>query len=62
MTDGDVVSVKAAKVEARVEKASGRVTFYDGNGKQLLREADNGKTFKPFRVPDREIGVDMAKV
>ena len=26
------------------------------------REAENGKTFKPFRVPDREIGVDIAKV
>ena len=62
VTDGDVVRVKAAKVEARVEKASGRVTFYDANGQLLLREAEQGKTFKPFRVPDREIGVDVAKV
>ena len=62
VTDGDVVSVKAQSVEARVEKATGRVTFFDGNGKQLLKEAENGKTFKPFRVPDREIGVDVAKV
>ena len=27
VTDGDVVSVKAQSVEARVEKATGRVTF-----------------------------------
>ena len=62
VTDGDVLSVKAQSVEARVEKATGRVTFYDADGKQLLKEAENGKTFKPFRVPDREIGVDVAKV
>ena len=62
VTDGDQVSVKAANVEARVDKETGAVTFYDGNGKQLLKEAENGKTFKPFRVPDREIGVDVAKV
>lgn len=62
VTDGDVVSVKAQHVEARVEKATGRITFFDANGKQLLKEAEQGKTFKPFRVPDREIGVDVAKV
>ena len=62
VTDGDVLSVKAQGVEARVEKVTGRVTFFDANGKQLLKEAENGKTFKPFRVPDREIGVDVAKV
>ena len=62
VTDGDVVSVKAQNVEARVEKATGRITFLDANGIQLLKEAEQGKTFKPFRVPDREIGVDVAKV
>ena len=62
VTDGDVLSVKAQNVEARVEKATGRITFYDANGKQLLKEADQGKAFKPFRVPDREIGVDVGKV
>lgn len=62
VTDGDTVSVKAAGVEARVDKNSGAITFYDGNGKLLLKEAKKGKTFKPFRVPDREIGVDVAKV
>ena len=62
VTDGDVLSVKAKNVEARVEKATGRITFFDAHGRQLLKEAKNGKTFKPFRVPDREIGVDVAKV
>ena len=62
VTDGDVLSVKTQSVEARIEKATGRITFYDANGKQLLKEAEGGKTFKPFRVPDREIGVDVANV
>ncbi len=62
VTDGDTVKVKAAGVEARVDKQTGAVTFYDANGKQLLKEAKDGKTFKAFRVPDREIGVDIAKV
>ena len=62
VTDGKEVSVKAAGVEARVNKQTGAVTFYDAQGKELLKEAEDGKTFKPFRVPDREIGVDVAKV
>ncbi len=62
VTDGDVVRVKAVNVEARVDKQTGAITFFDASGKQLLKEAENGKTFKPFRVPDREIGVDVAKV
>ncbi len=62
VSDGSQVSIKAKNVEARVDKQTGRVTFFDAHGKQLLKEADNGKTFKPFRVPDREIGVDVAKV
>ena len=63
VTDGDVVSVKAAGVEARVDARMGRVEFYDKAGRPLLCEAkEGGKTFKPFRVPDREIGVDIAKV
>ena len=62
VTDGDKVSVKAAHVEARVDKETGAITFFDANGKKMLQEAEDGKTFKPFRVPDREIGVDVAKV
>ena len=61
--DNAVVCVKAAGVEARVEEETGRVTFFDADGKELLKEAEEGgKTFRPFRVPDREIGVDVAKV
>ena len=60
--DGSVVSVKAKNVEARVERQTGRVTFYDAQGRQILRESENGKTFQPYRVPDCEIGVDIAKV
>ena len=62
VSNGDQVSVKAAAVEARVDKQTGRVTFFDANGQPLLKEAKEGKTFQPFRVPDREIGVDVAKV
>ena len=60
--DDDVVTIKAACVTAKVDEASGRVEFFDKDGKSLLKEAEEGKTFKPFRVPDREIGVDVAKV
>ena len=62
VTDGDVVSIKARGVEARVNKHTGTVTFLDASGRQLLKEAKDGKTFKPFRVPNREIGDDVAKV
>jgi len=53
----NAVRVKAANVTAVVDKKSGDVTFYDAKGKQLLKEAKNGKTFKDFRVPERELGV-----
>lgn len=62
VTDGNKVCVKAKNVEARVDKETGAVTFFDAHGKQLLKEAKDGKTFKKFRVPDREIGVDIDKV
>ena len=62
VTDGQLVRVKAANVEARVDKKTGQVLFYDVTGKKIIGEAEQGKTFKPFRVPDREIGVDVAKV
>ena len=62
VTDGQLVRVKAANIEARVDKRTGQVLFYDAAGKMIIREAEQGKTFKPFRVPDREIGVDVVKV
>ena len=55
--DAVSVRVKAKNVQAVVEKTTGRITFYDASGKTLLKEAENGKTFKPFRVPERELGV-----
>ena len=62
VTDGQMVRIKAANVEVRVDKQTGRVRFYDAAGKLIIAEAKNGKHFKPFRVPDREIGVDVDKV
>ena len=60
--DDQKVFVKARNVQAVVEKKDGRVTFLDASGKQLLKEAANGKTFKPFRVPERELGVVQRKL
>ena len=56
------VTVTTARLQAEVERSSGRVTFRDAAGNVLLREADDGKRFWPYRVPDREIGVDSARV
>ncbi|MCR4853791.1 MAG: DUF5110 domain-containing protein [Prevotella sp.] len=55
--DDASVTVKAAGVQAVVSKRTGAIIFYDGAGKMLLKEAEQGKTFKPFTVPDREVGV-----
>ena len=55
--DNDEVTVKAKGVKAVVSKSSGEVTFFDGNGNQLLKEAEGGKTFKHFTVPEREYGL-----
>jgi alpha-glucosidase (family GH31 glycosyl hydrolase) len=60
--EGATIVVKAKNVKAVVQKATGRITFFDANGKELLKEAENGKEFRPYRVPDREIGNDVAKV
>lgn len=55
--DGKVI-VAAKGVTAIVDKSNGRVEFFDAQGKALLKEtAENGKTFEPFCVPEREIGV-----
>ena len=60
-TDEQVV-VTTAKMKAVVGKRTGALSFYDSEGKTLLREAADGKKFWAYRVPDREIGVDVAKV
>ena len=55
--NGDSYCVKAKNVSATVNKADGRIKFTDANGKVLATEAVGGKSFKPFKVPEREIGV-----
>ena len=55
--DATTVTVKAKNVKAVVDKATGELTFYDGNDKLLLKEAAGGKVFKPFTVPEREYGL-----
>lgn len=60
---GDIVTVATADVQAQVSTLTGRVVFRDSNGKLWLAEAEQGgKTLTPYTVPDREIGVDIAKV
>ena len=60
---GDMVSISAKDVTAKVNSNTGRVMFYDKNGKRLLSEVEkNGKTIAPYIVPQRELGVcDSAK-
>ena len=60
--DGKAVYVKAAGVQAVVDKASGDVAFFDAQGKKLIQEEKNGKQFKPFRVPERELGVPQRQL
>ena len=55
--EGETVVVKAKNVKAVVSKATGEVTFFDANGKELLKEARNGKQFWDFTVPERELGI-----
>ena len=55
--NGDSYCVKAKNVTAIVNKADGRIKFTDEGGKVLATEAVGGKSFKPFKVPEREIGI-----
>ena len=60
---GDNLIITTAAMRAVMNEATGQITFYDLKDNVLLNEvAQGGKTFKPFTVPDREIGVDIAKV
>ena len=60
---GDDLIITTAAMRAVLNEATGQITFYDLKGQVLLNEvAQGGKTFKPFTVPNREIGVDIAKV
>ena len=53
----DAIEVKAKNVKAVVSKQTGEVTFFDADGKQLLKEAREGKKFWDFTVPEREYGI-----
>lgn len=55
--DEQSVKVKAKNVTAVVNKATGAIVFFDATGKQLLKEAKDGKKFQNFTVPEREYGV-----
>ena len=60
---GDNLVITTAAMRAVLNEATGHITFYDLKDHVLLNEvAQGGKTFKPFTVPDREMGVDIAKV
>ena len=60
---GENLVVTTPAMRAVLNEATGHITFFDLKGNVLLNEvAQGGKTFKPFTVPDREIGVDIAKV
>jgi len=60
---GDNLVITTAAMRAVLNEATGHISFFDLKGNVLLNEvAQGGKTFKPFTVPDREIGVDIAKV
>lgn len=51
------VTVSTAGVSARVSTVTGRIEFRDADGQLLLGETEKGgKTFRPFTVPEREIG------
>ena len=55
--EGDNVVVKAKNVKAVVSKATGEISFFDVEGKELLKEAKDGKKFWDFTVPERELGM-----
>ncbi|MBR1462957.1 MAG: DUF5110 domain-containing protein [Prevotella sp.] len=54
---GNDVTVKARQVSAIVNKVTGAISFFDANGKLLLKETEKGKTFSHFTVPEREYGL-----
>ena len=51
------IALQTKELRAVVDKTTGHVTFFDKNGKCMLREAENGTSIQPFRVPERELGV-----
>ena len=56
-TEGDAVTLTTKTLKAFINRNTGRITFCDNTGKQLLKEAERGTRMEPFHVPEREIGV-----
>ena len=52
-----MITLKAKNIKAVVNEATGHIAFYDAKGELLLNETKNGKTFRPYTVPDNEIGM-----
>lgn len=48
--EGGNVRLSTARVTAEVALDSGRVSFFDKNGKPILAEVDDGRTFKPVQI------------
>lgn len=53
----DIVTVRTAELAVEVDIETGRVRFLRGPHILLSERAQGGKIFRPFRVPEREIGV-----
>ena len=47
--DGNV-TLTTSEISAVVSEKTGAVTFYDKNGKKILQENENGRSFKPINV------------
>lgn len=52
--------VSTQDISAHVDKKTGQVAFFDRNGHRIT--AEQTKDLIPYRVPDREIGVDVNRV
>ncbi len=59
--EGTVV-LQTKELKALVNEQTGHIAFFDKNGTLLLKEASSGTNIKPFRVPEREIGVAQRKL
>ena len=55
--EGNTITLTTKELRTAIDRTTGRISFYDKNGKLLLKEAQSGTSIKPFRVPEREIGV-----
>ena len=46
----NILVLTTSKMKAEISLASGEITFFDENGKRLLKERENGKSFSPITV------------